>query len=78
MSRFNEIAPRTSGNDNDFLFCLLQKDEAEGEALEKLSMVATAQALRHTNKILAEKLREKDEIIAWLSGGYSVNVHRSE
>ncbi|MCB9978809.1 MAG: hypothetical protein H6862_04290 [Rhodospirillales bacterium] len=78
MNRFNEIDPRTSGNDNDFLFCLFQKDEAESEALEKLSMAATAQALRHTNKVLAEKLREKDEIIAWLSGGYSVSAHRGE
>lgn len=78
MSRVAEIIPYTVSDDADFLFCLLQKDEVKTDLLERRSAEERTRALQHTNRLLADKLREKDEVIAWLSGCYSVNTYLSE
>ncbi len=63
----DELAPET-----------LPVDRVRGTVRLGKIQKRTVLALWKTNRRLVDEMREKDQVIAWLSGCYSVNEYTSE
>lgn len=54
---------------------LLKREQRKAAEALKKTQEENAVLLKHARKTAAHRLKEKDQVIAWLSGGYSYEQH---